>query len=400
MNFELFIAQRLRKSKLESNNYSGPISNICIIAICISVVIMIITTSSGLGLKNTITQKIRTIQSDIIISNIIEDGTKIQISKDLLNNINNLKNIKTVYPIINKMAIISNNENTQDIVLKGVPTNYKPKLLEEIIVDGSMFKNQNEIIISSYQANSLKLKLGDQCIMYFVSNKNNIQKRKFTISGIYKSESDMYNKTFAFININQLQKINKWTNKYVTNYEISIHNYNDRFETSDNINNIISYNMIAQSVDKKFASIFNWIKLFDKNIIFILLIMLLICIINITNTLLILILEKIKMIGVLKSFGCSNYSILKIFLYRNGLINLKGIILGNFLGISVCLIQYFFHIIKLNPQSYFINYMPIYFDLKIIIMISIITFLVTHITIIIPYYIIKQISPNQLLKIK
>ena len=397
MNFELFIAKRLHQSKLDTNYYSGPISNICIFAICISVAVMIITTCAGIGLQNTIKEKIRLIESDIVISSINKKESGFRLSADTQEIIKNIKHINSTYSVIKKMAIISHNNNIENIILKGVPSNYNPYILKEHMIDGYAFNKKNEIIISLNQANNLNLKVSDSCLMYFLSKNNNFQKRKFIISGIYNTDSELFNSTYAFIDIKELSNINNWEDGMITNYEISLSDYNKRNSIVDKLNKNTDYNLITETVENKFPALFNWIKLFDKNIIFILIIMLFICIINITNTLLILIMERLKMIGILKAIGCSNLSILKIFLYSSYFIILKGIVLGNIIGLSICAAQHFLHVITLDAQSYFISYIPIDFNIKIIIMISLITFIITHITIFIPYVIIRKITPNKLL---
>ena len=399
MNFELFIAKRLHNSKLDTNYYSGPISNICIFAICISVAVMIITTSAGIGLQNTIKAKIRLIESDIIISSIVKQESGFILSAETQDIIKSIENINSTYSVIKKMAIISHNNNIENIILKGVPSNYNPYILKEHMIDGHAFNKKNEIIISLNQANNLNLKVSDSCLMYFLSKNNNFQKRKFIISGIYNTDSELFNSTYAFIDIKELSNINNWEDGMITNYEISLSDYSKRNSIVDKLNKNTSYNLITETVENKFPALFNWIKLFDKNIIFILIIMLFICIVNITNTLLILIMERLKMIGILKSIGCSNLSILKIFLYSSYFITLKGIVLGNVIGLSICAAQHFLHVITLDAQSYFISYIPIDFNIKIIIMISLITFTITHITILIPYVIIRKITPNKLLNI-
>ena len=397
MNFELFIAKRLHQSKLDTNYYSGPISNICIFAICISVAVMIITTCAGIGLQNTIKEKIRLIESDIVISSINKKESGFRLSADTQEIIKNIEYINSTYSVIKKMAIISHNNNIENIILKGVNSHYNPYILKRNMIDGHIFNKKNEIIISLNQANNLHLKVNDKCLMYFLSKDNNFQKRKFTISGIYNTDSELFNSTYAFIDIKELSNINNWDEGIITNYEISISDYNKRNNIANTLNKKISYDLITETVENKFPALFNWIKLFDKNIVFILIIMLFICILNITNTLLILIMERLKMIGLLKAIGCSNSSILKIFLYNSYFITLKGIVIGNILGLSICAVQHFFHIITLDAQSYFISYIPIDFNISIIIMISIITFIITHITILIPYTIIRNITPNKLL---
>ena len=364
---------------------------------------MILTISAGLGLKEAIIQNLIKLESHIQISHINPSGDdqSIKISEDILDEIYSINTIQSIYPVIKKSTIISNDKHIEGIFLKGIKSNYKSTIIKEAIIEGAFFyeSDNSQILISQEQAKKLKLKIGDSCVLYFLSKNNNIQKRKFIVQGIFHVDNEMFNELYAFTQYKTIQKINKWQDDRATNYEIMLHNNDKTNKIVQTINNILPYNLFAQSIESKFIGVFNWIKLFDKNIAFILIIMVMICIINMTNALLILILERMKMIGVLKSYGASNYSILKIFLYNSWKITLMGIIIGNIIGITLCIIQQETQIIQLDSKSYFVNYLPIFLNIKLVLIINIITFVITQISAIIPYYIMMTLSPSNILKI-
>ena len=398
MNFELFLARRLSKSKLDINYYSGPITKICIIAVSISIIIMIISTGSAFGFKKNIIQNIVNLDSHIQINQIGQDEQPIHIDTTEIVKIQKIKNI---YPIIYRSTIISNEQNIEGIILKGIPKSYKKNIIKNHIIKGQELQenNENEILISSKHAKKLKLQVNDYCILYFMSKNKNIKKRKFLVSGIYDMNNEEFNEVYAFTKIEFLQKINQWESQKYSNYEIIL---NDNVETNKmvhKINKLLPYNLIAQSIQTRFPGIFHWINLFDKNMFFILIIMSTICLINMTNALLIIVLERIKMIGVLKSYGCSHKSIMKIFLYKSWEISGKGLLYGNLIGLAICLIQQKTHLIKLNSASYFVNYLPVYLDFEFIIIMNILVFIIIHLSLIIPYYIVQKISPSNILKI-
>jgi lipoprotein-releasing system permease protein len=365
--------------------------------------VIIITVCAGTGLKATITQNIKNAESDIQISNINQkkETESISITQDELTLLNTISEIKTINPVITKSGIINNENNIQPIILKGIEQEYKEKIIENYIIAGSYFteKEENQILISNHQAKKLGLSQGETCLLYFLSQNNNIQKRKFFIIGIYDMKNEFFNENYSFAKKVDLQKINKWNHNEVTNYEITLNNSSKTEKIVLKINNILSYKLKAKSLKQRFPGIFNWVKLFDKNIIVILIIMCVICIINLSNTLFILILERLKMIGTLKSFGCSNISIMKVFLYNSLKLSIKGILAGNTIGLLFCLIQEKTHIISLNPNSYFVDYLPIIINIEFILYINLIIFIIIQISIIAPYYIIKKLSPSTILKI-
>ena len=277
MIFELFISNRLSKSKLNKNYYSGPITSICTLAIAISMVIMIIAISSGIGLKNTIKNNVINVESHIQISSIKHknETESIYITKETLNKIKKINTIDSIYPVVKKSAIISNNNNMEGVMLKGIDVTYKTENIKKSIVSGSYFNKNtnNELLISTKKADQLNLKSGDSCILYFLSKNNNIQKRKFIIIGTYKMANEILDEMYVLTKINSIQKINKWGEEDVTNYEITLDKNNNIQETVQNINLTLPYNLLAKSIEDRFPGIFNWINLFDKNISFILIIM-------------------------------------------------------------------------------------------------------------------------------
>tara|TARA_Y100000589_G_scaffold34855_1_gene29225 strand:- start:2222 stop:3328 length:1107 start_codon:yes stop_codon:yes gene_type:complete len=368
------------------------------------VVVIIITISTGLGLKKTITQNLINTQSNIQITNLNKNNeTKyISVNKKKLSQIKEIHGVKAIHPIILKSVILKKNNLIEGVILKGINQDYKKKFIEQNIVSGTYFveNKTNQILISYQQSKKLNLHPGDHCLLYFLSKNKNIQKRKFNIVGIYDLKNEEFNKNFCLVQQSELQKINKWKDNHFTKFEVEIDENNYGEKIAKEINKILEYNLIAQTLNEKFSKLFQWIKLFDKNIAFILIIMTLICILNMTNTLLILIVDRIKMIGTLKSIGFTNYSIIKIFLYNSMSIAIKSIIIGNLIALIICFIQMKTNLIVLDPKSYFINYLPMTIDIKWIIIINTITFILIQFSIIVPYFVINRLSPAKILKVE
>tara|TARA_Y100000994_G_C15701705_1_gene445385 strand:+ start:4080 stop:5177 length:1098 start_codon:yes stop_codon:yes gene_type:complete len=364
---------------------------------------MIISIGTTNGLKIAIKNTINQTESDLLISKLYEKNifSPIKIDTNIISQIKKIDGIINFHAVINKPTIISVEDKIEGIIIKGIDTTYKSQLIKNHIITGKYFDkiDKNEIIISENQAKKLKLNVGESCILNFLTQNNNLKKRKFHVCGIFKMENETFNNNYAYSKIESIKKINKWQNNEVSNYEIELNKKSNYNQIIEKINSLIDYDLVVQSMQSRFPSIFNWINLFEKNMFFILTIMSIICLINMTNALLILVLERIKMIGVLKSYGCSNYSILKIFLYNSWKITIKGIIIGNIIGVIICLIQEKTQIIKLDSASYFVNYLPIYLDISLILFMNIITFLIIQISIILPYFIIKNITPSNILKI-
>ncbi len=402
MNFELFLSRRLSRSNLNRNYYSGPITNICTLTISISIIIIILAIGCAQGLELAIKNTIIDVESEIQIASINNQNhdKAIMLTAETKSSILDIKGVKNIHPIISKPCIVNIENNLEGVILKGIDSTYKKELINNRIIDGEYMQNHHDILISKQQSKKLNLKTGEKCLLYFVSKNNNIQKRKFTISGLYDMKNEKFNEFYILAQKEYLEKINNWEKDHASHYEVEINSLSDLEKIEKKINKHLNYNLLAQSITTRFPGIFSWINLFKKNMILIITIMCIICLINMTSALLILVLERVQMIGTLKSYGCSNSSILKIFSYSSMKISTQGILIGNIIGFILCFIQQKTNIVALNPTSYFVDYLPIYLNLKFITLINIIIFIVIQISILIPYYIITKISPSNILKIK
>jgi lipoprotein-releasing system permease protein len=198
--------------------------------------------------------------------------------------------------------------------------------------------------------------------------------------------------------IREVQRLNKWTENQVGGFEVLLNNFDDIEEKSEQIYRDISGTLNANSITNSYPTVFEWIKLFDNNVWFIIGIMILIAGINMITALLVLILERVQMIGILKALGSHNASIRKIFLYNASYLILKGLFWGNVIGLSIIGVQYFFKIITLNPETYYVATMPVHISISVILALNIGTLVLCFLMLIIPSFIITKINPSKSIK--
>jgi lipoprotein-releasing system permease protein len=260
-----------------------------------------------------------------------------------------------------------------------------------------------DVIISQSIADKLNLKLGDSFITYFVQEP--LRARKFHITGIYQTYFSDYDKLFALLDIKQIQKLNQWDDDMVSGLEIYVKDYNRLDATADSLyfdlqlrKDRLNNTYLTRSVKQMKPEIFDWLSVLDLNVIVILALMLVVAGFSMISGLLIIILEKASMIGTLKALGQDNTSIRKVFLYLSAFLIGKGLLWGNLLAISLCLIQHYFGILKLNPEIYYLTKVPIDISVLSIVLINAGTFLITLIMLIVPSYLIANISPAKTIR--
>ena len=400
MNVEYFIAKRLFTAKEKNNRYTKPILRIAILAIALSVAVMLLSITVLTGFKNEISSKIIGFGSHITITNFTNnqsyESEPIELNQEFYPSITKQKGIKHIQTFATKAGIIKTEDEILGMVLKGISSDFDPSFFEKNIVEGQVptyndTLTSNKVMISKSVADILQLNLGEKLIMYFVEKPPRV--RKFEIAGIYETGFADFDDLIIMSDIRHIQKLNGWENNQVGGFEILIDNFDELDEITAKVYEKIPYNLNAQSIKEKNPQLFDWLDLQDINVRVILILMLIVGGVNMVTALLILILERTRLVGILKALGATNWSVRKVFLYNAVYLILKGLFWGNIIGLGIAFLQYKFQFISLDPSIYYMSTVPIHFDLMHILMLNLGTLLVCWLILIIPSIIITKITP-------
>ena len=403
MNLEYFISKRLITTKSYKSSISSPIIKIAITAIAIGIIMMIVSVATGIGLQNKIREKVAAFNGHIIITNYDDNQSEvtkepISIKQNFYPKFKNISGINHIQATASKAGIIHTEESFEGILFKGVGKDYNFKNLQEYLVEGKMPNLKTtineEVLISQFIANRLNLKLGDKFKTYFLKDSGSrFNLRNFKIVGIYNSGFQEFDATYVVGDIRHIQRINKWNEDQVGSFEIFLNDFTQIKEKGQEIYKEIPSTYNSTTIEEKYYSIFEWLKLFDFNIVIILIVMIIVATINMIVALLVLILERTQMIGILKALGANNWNIRKIFLYNASYLIIRGLLIGNTIAIGLLLIQKHFGLIKLNPENYYVNIAPVDINPLHIIILNLGTILICFLVLLIPSYIITKISP-------
>lgn len=404
MNLEHFIAKRLITTKNNKSSISSPIIKIAISAIAIGIIMMIISVATGVGLQQKIRQKIAAFNGHIIIANYDNNESGVSLvpvatNQNFYPKFTTVKGITHIQAVATKAGIIRTEKSFEGIIFKGVGKDFEWKNIEEFIVEGKKpnvnDKINPQVIISRFLANRLDLKVGDKFNTFFMKEEGNRlpNLRVFQIIGIYDSGLQEFDATYIIGDIRHLQRINKWKVDQVGAFEVFIDDFTQINQKGEDIYNDIPSTLDTQTIAKKYYYIFDWLALFDFNIVVILIIMIVVAAINMIVALLVLILERTQMIGILKALGANSWMVRKIFLYNAFYLIIRGLFWGNFIAIGMLFLQKYFGIIKLNPENYYVNEAPVYIDWFYILILNGGTVFICLLVLLIPSYIITQISP-------
>ena len=404
MNLEYFIAKRLITAKDYKSSISAPIIKIAIAAIAIGMVMMIVSVATGIGLQQKIREKVSAFNGHIIISNYDNNQSEATLTPIVKNQkfypkFNSVAGISHIQAVATKAGIIRTEKAFEGIIFKGVGTDYKWDNIQEYLVGGHLpnlsSQLNSEVVISQFLADRLQLKVGDAFNTFFIKeNQNQLPNiRRLKITGIFNSGFQEFDATYIIGDIRHVQRINKWTPNEIGSFEIFVQDFDQIQEVGEEVYQQTPSNLDSKTIIEKYSYIFDWLQLFDFNIIVILGVMILVATINMVVALLVLILERTQMIGILKALGANNWSVRKIFLYNAFYLILRGLLWGNCIGIGVLLIQKYFGIIQLNPENYYVNQAPVYFNLGYIAALNLLTVGVCFLVLLIPSYVITKISP-------
>ncbi|AFL81534.1 ABC-type transport system, involved in lipoprotein release, permease component [Aequorivita sublithincola DSM 14238] len=404
MNFEFFIAQRIIASKDYKSSISAPIIKIAITAIVLSIIMMLVSIATTFGLQKKIREKVSAFNGDIIISNFdtnFSNDSQNPISKnqDFYPTFKSIDGIKHVQVTASKGGVIRTETDFEGVVVKGVGEDYDWEYFKDYLVEGKLpdFTGDlnEDILISEYLANRLHLKLGDKVTTFFLNDEvsKTPRSRGFDIVGIYNSGFQQFDEQFVLTDIRHIQRLNKWEKDQVGAFEVFVNDFDQIVPIGNAVYNETGSTLDTQTIRQKYASIFEWIDLFDFNIALIIGIMILVAGINMITALLVLILERTQMIGILKALGSSDWSVRKIFLYNAMYLIGVGLFWGNVIGIGLLLIQKYGKVFKLNPDTYYVNEAPVYLHWDYILILNAGTFLLCLLMLLIPSFIISKISP-------
>ena len=410
MKFETYVASRFRKSYTYKNTVSSPIIKISVFSIIIGIVMMIISVSSSVGLQKTIETKISSFFGHISISNFENNTSFSSISPISLSldykKLHNNSEIIHVQNVAYKSGLIVNKNSFEGVVFKGISSDFNWSSFSKYIRKGKMLTiNEtvsNQVIISEYLSKKLSLDLNDKFkATFFKPNSSSIpNERIFEVSGIFSSGLIEFDETYFIGDIKHIQKMNKWNSNQFGNVEIFLKNYSQLENVSNQLYKKTSAEINVLSIVNRFPEIFNWMALFDINVLLIIIIMILVGGINMITALLVTVLEKTSIIGVLKTLGSSNNSIRTIFLINGAYLISLGLVIGNFIALGLIFIQNYTGFIKLDPDTYYVSELPFDFNLMTLLILNISVLLFCFTMLIIPSFIISKISPSESIKIK
>lgn len=407
MAFPLFLAQRIYRDTDGGKQVSRPAVVIAMTGIAMGLAVMLIAVAVVIGFKSEVRNKVIGFGSHIQISNfdavrsyethpvVVNDSMMAALGAD--------PEVKHVQRYSTKPGIIKTEEAFQGMVLKGVGPEFDADFFRSHLVEGEIPEfsdsvSTNRVVVSKAIADKLKLKVGDKIYTYYIQD--DVRARRLTVSGIYQTNFSEYDNLFLLTDLYTVNRLNNWKAGQVSGAELQVRDYDKLEETTyriavstDNKKDAAGGTYYVQNIVQMNPQLFSWLDLLDLNVWVILILMIGVAGFTMISGLLIIIIERTQMIGILKALGANNLTIRKVFLWFSVFLIGRGMLWGNAIGIAFCLLQSHFHLFKLNPETYYVDTVPVSVNVWIILLINAGTLLASVLMLLGPSYLITKINP-------
>lgn len=408
MNLHLFIARKIYNSEGDKQKVSRPAIRIATIGVAIGLAVMIVSLAVVLGFKHTIRDKVVGFGSHITVANFFtlqsQHERPIQMNDSMMHVLKKMEGVKGVQRYAMAQGILKTDSDFLGVAFKGVAEEFDSTFISQNMNEGeiphfSSEKSGNKILVSQVMADKLGLKTGSKVFGYFLTN-GDVRMRKYTVGGVYQTNLMKFDESICFADLYSVVKLNGWEEDQVTGAELQLNDFDQIEKTYDHVIDSINKHLdgygetyCSATIDELNPQLFSWLSLLDLNVWIILVLMLAVAGFTMVSGLLIIILERVQMIGILKAFGASNTSIRRIFLWFSVFIIGKGMLWGNILGLGICLLQKYTGIVKLDPTTYYVSTAPVEINIPLFILLNVVTLIVSILVLVLPSFFVSFIHP-------
>ena len=416
MNFERFIAKRIYANTDEKRQISRPAIRIALIGIIIGMAVMIVSIAVVMGFKSEVSSKVVGFGSHLQVISVTLDQDRqlmpVLTTDSLERVIRRNPQVAHVQRYATKMGMLKTSDDFRGIQFKGVGEEYDLTFFKQYLKDGelpvfSSKESKNQLLVSQRIASDLHIKTGDKVYAYFVNDKG-MRARRFTVCGIYETHLSEYDRNIVLTDIYTIRKLNNWEPDQSSGFEIAIKQFELLKQVTDELGSKISkINKVYDrdgcmygvfNIRQLAPNIFSWLGVLDMNVIMILVLMICVASFTVMSGLLIIMLERINMIGVLKSLGATNFSVRKIFVNFSVMLVGRGMLWGNIIGLLICFIQSQFHVVRLNPSVYYLDAVPIRYDWLLFALVNVITLVISFIVVFGSSYLMSISKPARTMR--
>jgi len=400
MNVARYISQKI-DGGADSGSFTSSVTKIAIISIAMGLAVMVVSFAILQGFRNEIQNKIFSFGAHLQISR-YDTNNSLEVAPiagpKLVAQLHAFPEVKSTQPFAVKTAIIKTKDEVLGVVLKGISESDGPSPMRENLAAGKFLSfpdsaASDDVLISRKVADKLRLSVGDQALFYFIQNPPRI--RQFRVSGIYATGLDEFDDVYVIGDIRQIRALNSpaWPDSLVGGMEVVLKDFKTLDRTYDKFYERLPYDLKIDKITEQYAQLFDWLQLLNRNVVIFLILIIFVATFNMVATIFIMILERTNMIGILKALGATDNQIRRMFFFRGLSLTVRGMLIGNVVAVGFCAVQYYFHLIPLDPENYYMDRVPISWDPRMLLLLNVATFAASLLAVLVPTYLISRIKP-------
>lgn len=383
----------------DSGSFTHSVTRIATVSIALGIAVMIVSFSILHGFREQIQSKIFSFGAHLQLSR-YDTNNSLEVAPisepELRRQLAHYPQVASVQPFARKTAIIKTTDEVLGVVLKGVSEKHGLSAMRQNMVAGKFLQfadsaASQDIVISQKIADKLRLKVGSPALFYFIQQPPRV--RKFRVSGIYQTGLDEFDEVYVLGDLRQIQELNAWPDSLVGGLEVRLRDFSRLDATFDQFYEQLPYEVRIEKITDQYAQLFDWLQLLNRNVIIFLILIIFVATFNMVATIFIMILERTKMIGILKAVGATDNQIREMFFFRGLSITLKGLVIGNIIALGFCALQYYFRIIPLDPENYYMDRVPVAWSPLVMVLLNAATLAASILSVLIPTYMIARIKP-------
>ncbi len=399
MNLSYFIARRI--SSGQRSGLASAIYTIAIATLSVGLAASIVAFLIMEGFQSAVKNRVYSFSANILVtkltlSNSMEEQP-ISINVPLFRDPSQYPNVRHVQAYSHKTGLIKNEGDVLGIVLKGVESSFDRASFSQNMVEGRFLDfpdsgYSRDVVISKVIANKLRIKTGDAITVHFFQDPPRF--RRLNVAGIYETNlSDYFDNKFILGDLRLIQRLNDWPDSVAGGLEVFVDDLTKVDDTYTHIGESMDFDLLVEKVSDRYVQVFEWLGLVSRQVKILLGVILIVVCVNMISVVLILVMERTQMIGMLKALGSTERTIRSVFVYQGVNLMVRGVLLGNVIGLGLCFIQDRFKVIGLNPHDYYMSYVPIGWDWPMVISLNVLMCVVVVLVLWIPTAIISRIAP-------
>lgn len=399
-SFTWLIASRLQDNSL-TGNFSALVTRIAVASITIGVAAMILSFMIFEGFKHAIQEKIFSLAGHIRLTKFdggsSPEGSPLSLNTQFLKKAPQIQGLARVELYSQKSALLKTDEEVMGVLIKGIDSKSDSSFFAKNLISGRFLQfpdtaaHSPDLIVSKRIADKLKLQVGDRLTAYFIQEPP--RARRLTICGIYQTGLEDFDEMVVLADNRMIQQLNRWGDTLTGGYEIYIRDFSKLTQVAEEVYDAMDYSMQMETVEGRYAHFFDWFIMLNRNVTVFLTIILSVAAFNTISILIILMMERTQMIGLLKAMGASNRQIRAIFFWKGMRILTRGLLWGNLLALGLAAVQYYFHLIPLDPENYYMETVPIQWDWLAFVVVNLLTTMVVGGAIFLPTALTARITP-------